>query len=322
MTDATDTEPDPHRIDELDLLALADGQLDHDPARRAAVEARLARSPGAAARARAFAAQTAALRRAYGHRIAEPVPDRLHAALEGRPARPGRAALRAAAAVLLTAGAAAGGWLLGQGNDPEGWSVAVLLDRSHAQFAAAGPMAESGGAAPQVHARPLGLLTDAVSIRIGAPDLSAAGYTLVDTRAVAADGESNGDRGQIVRLDYAAPGGRAFSLFLSPRWDARRREMRQLERDGVSLAYWLEGPLATALVTHLPAAEASVIAARVRDAMRNGTASAPVMEPEPGGAGSPVTGSEEAMAGSSAAGAADAGPAAAGFPQALPAVPN
>jgi hypothetical protein len=46
------------------------------------------------------------------------------------------------------------------------------------------------------------------------------------------------------------------------------------------------------------------------------------MEPEPGGAGSPVTGSEEAMAGGSAAGAADAGPAAAGFPQALPAVPN
>lgn len=86
---------------------------------------------------------------------------------------------------------------------------------------------------------------------------------------------------------YAAGDGRFFSLFLAPRWEERQAGIAQAERDGVSMAYWLDGPLASTVVTRMPPAETRQLAKAVREAMHaNGDAPA-VMESERGGKGVP-----------------------------------
>lgn len=274
---------DAKRVNELDLLAYADGLLDDDPGRKATVEETLRADPAAMARAEAFRQQSEALRAAYGWRLAEPVPERLTAMLE-RPAsvRHGTA-LRVAAVVLLTVGAGTTGWMLGQGDEDEGWSAATLIERSYAQFVAESPGGVfSGDIEPTIGAkvgdvRPLGWLAEEVSIRLKAPDLTDTGFTLVDKQAVAVDGE------QIVRLDYAGPEGSGFSLFLAPRWEARERGIAQAERGGVSMAYWLDGPLASTVVARMPAAETRALAEAVRRAMHADGNGPAVIEPGSGG---------------------------------------
>jgi len=263
-------------LNELDILAYADGLLDCDPARKAEVERRLRDDPEAMERARSFAAQTVALREAYDSRVAEAVPQRLHAVLE-RPTRStGAQALQAAAIVALLVGTGVGGWLLGRSDDPDRWSVATLIDQSYAHFFASRPgepPAEAVQAAVS-EARPLGWLADEVSIRLKAPDLSAAGYALVDKQTVMI-GED-----QIVRLDYASSDKGAFSLFLAPRWETQPVEIAHTERDGISLAYWLDGPLASTIVTRLPSDQARDLARTVREAMHAGKKAPAVIEPE------------------------------------------
>ncbi len=240
-------------LDDLDLLALADGLLETDPVRRAEVEAAIAASPAEFARLRDYRAQTQALRSAYGGRISEPVPERLQAALEGGDGGHWRPLLRIAAGVALRA----------------------LVDQSYRQFAARAP--DEPGDAITLAAtgqRPLGWLEDDVSIRLRAPDLSSERFALVDKQA-----HRDGDE-QIIRLDYAAPDGRAFSLFIAPRWEDRAAPIREAERDGVALAYWHDGPLASSIATRLPKAEAREIAQAVRRAMkRELIAPPPLLQP-------------------------------------------
>lgn len=263
-------------LDELDLLALADGLLDQDPVRKAEIEAMLENAPASRERVRAFKVQTRALRAAYAGRLDEPVPERLRAVLERRPGWWGRAGLRAAAALLLVALAGLGGWAIGQGDDPEGWSVSTLIDQSYAQYAATGagepPFAAVGTAVTE--ARPLGWLAEEVSIKLKTPDLSSEGYALVGKQAVAIGGD------QIVRLDYVSPEGESFSLFIAPRWESRPAEIAQAERGGVSLSYWFDGPLASAVVTRIPAADARALAEAVRRAMHAETTAPTLLEPD------------------------------------------
>jgi anti-sigma factor RsiW len=260
-------------LDDLDLLALADGLLETDPVRRAEVEAAIAASPAEFARLRDYRAQTQALRSAYGGRISEPVPERLQAALEGGDGGHWRPLLRIAAGVALVVAAGLGGWIVGQAD--RGDAGRALVDQSYRQFAARAP--DEPGDAITLAAtgqRPLGWLEDDVSIRLRAPDLSSERFALVDKQA-----HRDGDE-QIIRLDYAAPDGRAFSLFIAPRWEDRAAPIREAERDGVALAYWHDGPLASSIATRLPKAEAREIAQAVRRAMkRELIAPPPLLQP-------------------------------------------
>lgn len=289
------------RVSELDLLAYADGRLDDDPGRKAAVEAALAADPEARNRAEAFRAQTRALRATYDWRLTDPVPERLTGALEGpRRSRSGMA-LRAAAVALLTVGAGTAGWLLGPEIGPEGPGPAgKLAELSYGKFVAGRPGEPAttlGAAAGTV--RPMGWLAEEVSMRIKTPDLSSDGFRLVDKQSVTADGR------QLVRLDYAARDGRLFSLFLAPRWEERQAGIAQAERDGVSMAYWLDGPLASTVVTRMPPAETRQLAEAVRKAMHANGDAPVVMESEPGGGAVPGKG---LMADSATMPAADASP--------------
>ena len=73
----------PHEpVNEIDLLAYADGTLDGDPARRAEVEEYLKQHPEQAERIIAFMHQDDDIHRLYDPVLDEPVPDRLRAVLE------------------------------------------------------------------------------------------------------------------------------------------------------------------------------------------------------------------------------------------------
>jgi len=274
------------RDDERDLLAAVDGQLDSDPAFRAALVARVQRDPELAARSRAYAAQNAALRKAYDARLGEPVPARLLATLEPKPFRIVPGALRVATFAIALVVVGAAGWVLGGRNEGER-TVETLVARSFEDFTAerpseAEPLAVEAAVA---QGRPLGWLRDEVEISIGVPDLSVLGYALVDKQAI-----RFGPDDQVVRLDYAAADGASFSLFLAPRWDNRPGSIVETVRDGVSSAYWVEGPLASIIMSRLPAAETHRIAKTARSAMTNGGSGPPTVEPgsprqAPGGDG-------------------------------------
>lgn len=266
----------PHRIDEMDLLALADGMLDAEPARKSEIEARIATAPGEAARLADYRAQTDALRAAYGAKLAEPVPERLRAVLEGdRRARP-VPFVKIAASAMLAITAGLGGWQLGRSNDDG--AEQAMLDASFRQFVSHRPgegVEAAAGAQPARGQRALGWFEDEMAIRLHAPDLSGEDFALVDKRAL-----PRGDE-RLVQLDYAAPDGRSFSLFLAPRWQERPGAIAETEREGVTLAYWNNGPLATSIATHLSRGEARDIAEAVRAAMRDDAATPPAtLEPE------------------------------------------
>lgn len=266
---------DRDNIDELELLALADGFLDDDPTRKAEVEAAVAQCPKAAARLSDYRAQTAALRAAYAGVLAAAVPKRLHAAVDGADRTRGRPVVRRAAAGLLIVAAGVGGWFAGQDDDDP--TRRALLDESYRQFVLRGPeqSPSATNATASVTESSISWIDDDVAIRLSAPDLSSEGFTLIGKRGVRASED------QLVALEYMSQDGRAFSLIIAPRWADRPGQIVDQERDGVSLAYWHDGPLAASIATHLPPEQARLLAQSVRRAMRDKTATPPTaIEPE------------------------------------------
>jgi len=119
------------------------------------------------------------------------------------------------------------------------------------------------------------LIDENVAIRLSLPDLSSKGFRLVEKRGLRRSGK------QIIALDYVSADGRSFSLFLAPRWANRPGPIVEDERNGVTLTYWHEGPLASSIATDLPRAEARQVAQTVRRAMRDETtASPPSLRPD------------------------------------------
>ncbi|MFO7854059.1 MAG: hypothetical protein R6V44_02350 [Paracoccaceae bacterium] len=254
-------------VTDLDLFAYADGHLDDDPARKTEVEAALRSSPELTARVDRFVAQNAALRRAYGPVTAEATPERLLAALDTPSTPPMRGARTLAAALALVAVAGAAGWRLAEVADEDGWSAARFAARSQAEYvagdaAATGGLAASDAAAGASFAGPFDSLRNQVSIRLEIPELSALGLELAG-KSASTIGEDH-----VVRLDYRASDGAIVSLFLTPRWEDTPAEVIHAERDGVAVAYWLDGPLASSIVGRMSGEALESIARRVRDAMR------------------------------------------------------
>lgn len=265
----------PRDIDDLDIMAYADGLLDDDPARRGEIERRLRASPELAARAEAYCGQAAALRRAYGARAHEPVPERLYAALEHRPQRFERRIAGIAAMLALILGAGVTGWMLGRGAYPVPGSTTDrdFVARSYQDYMI---RSDEPGMTRTGQAEPLNWLSQEVSLTLRAPDLTGQGYSLVDKAAI----EHNGKR--MVRLGYAGEDGRDFTLFLHPRWQEQDREMHLTREGDVSLAYWLDGPFASVIASRLPPEETLAVSRAVKKALNDPDAARPTLEPEPG----------------------------------------
>lgn len=270
-----------------DLHAYVDGMI--DDARRIEVEARLAHDPEAAAKVANWRAQTQAL-----HALFDPVLDetpteamvaaadrltvtRAAANEDRRGAWGGRAALRMAAAVALVVTGSVGGWIGAT------WSGARTAERnaltaavSQQAPAAPSPLQTFAAAAMRAHnfytvdnpfmvelgADDRDKLDGWVSQRLGkpvfGPDLEAAGYQLVGGRTLPT---AYGPGGQYI---YEDGQGQRITLFVgSPRSQAPNNAVTIFEQGDVTSAYWVEGPLAYALIGKIGRDRIKEISAKV-----------------------------------------------------------
>jgi len=254
----------PGTISELDLLAYADGLLDHDSERKAQVEAYLASAPAAAGRVDAYLSQTAALRAAYGGRAAEPVPSRLQntvtSPISVRALRV--TGLRAAAVVAISAVAGMAGWYLGQVSEPAPQAAeqrlpSVLREAASNERARWRKLPMPVGGLGRGGA--LRWENNGVALSLPAPDLSAIGYALTGRRNF-----SNGEP-QAVALSYVGANARNLRLLIAPVSSGEAQTVAVTETGGLRMAYWSQGPLTVALQTDGDALDIAALGRKIRD---------------------------------------------------------
>jgi anti-sigma factor RsiW len=256
-------------VRDIDLMAYADGLLDADPKRKAEVEIYLRQHPEEGARVRDYAAQNNAIRRLYSPVLREPVPERLQAVLDSRRRRwalgpVARAAI--AAGLMLVAGFT--GWVIGQRGQSEPWPMhafvkQMLMTDERPYLISSSDSNRALNQAMEERTQPLDWLSDQIAVSLQVPDLTSKGFTLVEKRLVAANGP------QAVQVIYATPSGRRLSLFLRTRWQDEMPQFRFAENDGVTMVYWLEGPLAYALAGQLDQQEMMDVVQTLRTSMRH-----------------------------------------------------
>lgn len=231
------TQRDP--IGDLDLFAYADGRLDSDPGRKAAVEAYVRDVPEAASRLRAYMAQTRALRRTYGGRAGDPVPQNLIDTVYGHPLqlRRGAAGMRAAAMVLMAVGIGMAGWFLGQWHSG---TVRLSQDAPPETLLEMASAASTGKMAPTPPSRVIagGMRTiqwrvNGSVLRMRVPDLSPLGYTLIAR-------DQSGPSGA-VRLKYSDAQDGAIWLFMLPGAQSGNGGVSIATVDGKRVAHWSQG---------------------------------------------------------------------------------
>lgn len=266
---------DRSNFDELEMLAYADGFLDGDPVRKADFERRLADAGKEFERVREFEAQNRALRRIGREYLDEPVPQRLLDALEYTPRSRLGAAKRVAALVTLICATAVIGWLVGQYDAQPVWSPRTSIEQAYQDY-----FTEELASLPRIQHKSLrqanneNALSGRLSMIFKIPNMAKYGYRIVDTYTV-----ENTD-GEVVRLTYRSQNGDEFSLFVRPRWKEQGSSI-QVDNDGdISVAFWLDGPLASAVVSKLPPTRARAIAEAVRKELRTQRLRTPVYDAE------------------------------------------
>jgi anti-sigma factor RsiW len=254
-------------VRDIDLMAYADGLLDADPKRKTEVETYLRQHPEEAARVRDYAAQNNAIRRLYSPVLSEPVPERLQAVLDYRRGRALGPVARAAIASGLILAAGFTGWVIGQRGQSAPWPMQAFVDQM--LMTDERPYLTSSSASDQAldqameeRTQPLDWLSHQIAVSLQPPDLTSQGFTLVEKRLVAANGP------QAVQVIYATSSGRRLSLFLRTRWQDETPQFRFAEKDGVTMVYGLEGPLAYALAGQLDRKEMVEVVQTLRTSMR------------------------------------------------------
>jgi anti-sigma factor RsiW len=255
-------------VRDIDLMAYADGLLDADPKRKAEVETYLRQHPEEGARVRDYAAQNNAIRRLYSPVLSEPVPERLQAVLDDRRGWALGSVARAAIASGLILLAGFTGWVIGQRGQSEPWPMHAFVDQmlmadEQPYLISSSDSDRDLNQAMEERTQPLDWLSHQIAVSLQLPDLTSQGFTLVEKRLVAANGP------QAVQVIYATSSGRRLSLFLRTRWQDETPQFRFAEKDGVTMAYWLEGPLAYALAGQLDRQEMVEVVQTLRTSMRH-----------------------------------------------------
>jgi len=279
-------------ITALDLMAYADGRL--DPVRRRAVEAYLAGHPEARGLVETFIEQNASLQHSLAPIAAEPVPDRLLAALEGQARSRSPLALLQAASVLgLAVLSGLGGWWFGSraapvATTPPAFLAGLELPQVGTVLGSLAPRAESTGepagetagpSEPKVFERTAPWFTDRVTVELRAPALGDRVASPELQRLIEIDGKPT------VRFELAGSEGRALALYLQTRPSSTAPDIRMVETSRGSTAYWQDGPLVWALTGDAAAAELQALAEQIGTAIelepRLGTVDAEHTELEP-----------------------------------------
>ncbi|HYM32024.1 MAG TPA: anti-sigma factor [Candidatus Cybelea sp.] len=231
----------PERFDENDVHAFVDGQM--EPERRAAFEKRLAADPALAHLVAAYQRQNAALHAVFDPVLGEPVP----AALRRRP--PGRwrvFAARAAAAIVLVAIGAGGGWLAGRTSMPVTSPATASLEFAERAAAAHAVFAPEVRHPVEVAAPQEDHLVAWLSKRLGAnvkaPALGEAGFTLVGGRLLPDESSP------AAQFMYEDRQGRRVTLYMRTNPSGRHETaFRWVTAQGVTVCYWIDGTFGYAI---------------------------------------------------------------------------
>lgn len=254
-------------IDERDLHAYVDGLLDDQ--RACKVEEYLKRHPDKAAEMQDYIEYNKMLREAYENETDEPVPQRLLSVLNRPDKNIWPAISKVAAAVILCALSAGGGWLSAyQSGDFVSKEDGMVRNFLHQVAMNAEPPFEAMPVQKleinaETQTDPLNWLTQKVALEMQAPNLTQAGYTLERRRLV-----TRGPQ-EFVELKYTNSSGDAIKLYMKTRWEKDAPTIEFAQQEGQSIAYWQEGPLVYALSGSLDRSRAAKIADLVRGSMTN-----------------------------------------------------
>ena len=241
-----------NNLDETDLHAYADGQLDE--ARRLRVEARLTHDVEASASVRIWREQNEALRALYNPVLNEPLPQRLLAARAPRRRWPYYAL--AAGAMGLSFGV---GWMVRANQAERSVEAAALPHRAAVAYAVYAPEVRHPvevGADQQDH------LVKWLSKRLGhelkVPLLTPQGFELVGGRLLP------GGKGPVAQFMYQDAAGQRITLYVSRR-DAEPRDtaFRFSQEDKIAVFYWIDGKLGYALSADMDRARLLAVATAV-----------------------------------------------------------
>jgi anti-sigma factor RsiW len=248
MTDSPDS------VRKAELHAYVDGLL--DPERRRAVAAYIAAHPEAARRVAAYERQKKALRALLDPVLEEALPRELRP--PGAMRRRLHLAWAAAAAVLMVVGGAIGWQLrdLMQDGALADSDVPRLAAVAHTVFAPQRRHPVEVAANEEAHL--VAWLSKVIGAPLRAPRLADLGYALVGGRLLSAP------EGPAAQFMYEDAKNRRITLYVvrNPLWQGKA-EFRFAERRGVSVFYWIEGPLGYALTAEMERPELFEVARAV-----------------------------------------------------------
>ena len=228
-------------VDEAELHAYVDGRL--DAARRAEIAAWLEARPEQAARIADWASDGDSLRQFYNPILDEPIPAGIMPArrlVAGRPLWP----RRLAAAVLLLALGAGGGWIgRGMVGQEQARDTSTALVHSatiaHRVFVVEVRHPVEVGANEQSHLN--AWLGKRLGSTLAAPNLASQGFQLIGGRLVTSDA------GPAALLMYQADDGKRITMYIAAAGTKGRTDLAYAGDDGVGTLYWKDGDLAWAL---------------------------------------------------------------------------
>lgn len=237
----------PRPIDENMLNAYVDGQIDETGRRE--IEAWLAGHPEEAARVQAYLAQNVGLHALYDGALDEPLSPGLAALAAGKPkAKPAQGWRRLAAALLLFALGGGAGWGLhglGEGAGPlaEPGFVRRAVG-AHIVYASEVRHPVEVGADQEDHL--VGWLSKRLGSPLKAPKLASLGFSLVGGRLLPDEGTA------AAQFMYEDASGRRLTCYVRAASEREDTAFRFVSERGVSAFYWVEAPLAYALIAEMP----------------------------------------------------------------------
>lgn len=258
-------------ITDADLHAYLDGELPE--CRRAQIETWLAEHEDAAARARAYQAQTQALRQLYEPLLDEPLP----AALLALAAAPATTVRRDSQLPRRTWQAIAAGFVIAVVSGSLGWLAHGQLQPAHVAQGLALPRQAAVAHvvfSPEIK-RPVEIgaehedqlitwLSNRLGTAVRPPKLGDLGYELIGGRLLP------GNHGPVAQFMYHDASGQRLTLYVSAdNPDNHDTAFRFAQEGPVNVFYWIDGKFGYALSAGIPKEELARIATAVYDQLEN-----------------------------------------------------
>lgn len=233
------------KLTNTELNAYLDGELSGD--KLVSVETRLAGDPEAARKVAELERLDDAIRSRFAPVLDEPLPEAMQAVLAGSAggSLPAPWMRMAASVLLLLAGGAAGYFLRGQLEPAPGIGMALVDNAlsAHTVYVSEVRHPVEVGASEEQHL--VKWLTKRLGAPVKAPALTGHGYHLLGGRLLANAGQP------AAQFMYENAQGSRLTLYVRPAGSMENTAFRFAHDSNISAFYWIDSPLAYALVGDL-----------------------------------------------------------------------